>query len=173
MTRKIISIAGIVCLIILSLGIYHQCTKAKIIYVDIPKVFNGFEMKKEFQDKYKKTEAVRKRVLDSLSFNLQLLAKKLDQDAKNGQLMREFDLKREDYLKRKNIIEQDNLTLSNQYDKQILEQMSQYIADYGKQNGFDLILGADGNGTLMYAAEKMNISDEIIQYINDRYKGNE
>ena len=49
--------------------------------------------------------------------------------------------------------------------------MSQYILDYGKNNNYDLILGADGNGVLMYANDKMNISEEITKYINSRYKG--
>src|SRR3954471_3520801 len=173
MIKKLLNIAGIACLIALSLWIYHECTTTKTVYVDIPKVFNGFDMKKEFQDKFKRTEALRKRVIDSLSFDLQLMAKRVDSDQKNQVLMKEFDLKREYYFKQKNESDQDNVALSSQYDKQILEQMSQYIADYGKKNSLDLILGADGNGTLMYAADKMNISEEIIGYINDRYKGNE
>jgi outer membrane protein len=139
--------------------------------VDVPKIFNGFEMKKEFQEKYKKTEAIRKRVLDSLSFKLQIMAKQLKANPKNEMLVSEFDFRREDFFKRRDQIDQDNAALSAQYDKQILEQMSQYIMDYGKKNNCDLILGADGNGTLMYANEKMNISEEIIGYINDKYKG--
>lgn len=162
---------GIVCLVLLSLFIYHNYFTTKIAYVDIPKVFNAFEMKKELQEKYKKTEIIRKRVLDSLSLELQILSKKIRADEKNKDLVYEFDLKREDYFKRKNLIEQDNANLSAQYDKQILEQMSQYMLDYGKKHGYDLILGADGNGTLMYANEKMNISETITKYINDRYKG--
>lgn len=162
---------GIICLVFLSLFIYHSYFTTKIAYVDIPKVFNAFEMKKELQEKYKKTEIIRKRVLDSLSLELQILSKKIRADEKNKDLVYEFDLKREDFFKRKNLIEQDNANLSSQYDKQILEQMSQYMLDYGKKHGYDLILGADGNGTLMYANEKMNISEVITKYVNDRYKG--
>jgi hypothetical protein len=32
-------------------------------------------------------------------------------------------------------------------------------------------MGADGNGTLMYANDRFNISEEVTNYINDRYKG--
>lgn len=171
MLKKTLNTVGIVCLIALSLWGYHHYFKQKVGYVDVPKVFNNFEMKKEFQEKYKKTELIRKRVLDSLSFELQLMAKKLKNDSKDKDLINEFDFRREDFFKRKKQIEQDNTALSNQYDKQILEQMSQYMLDYGKNNNFDLIWGADGSGTLMYANEKMNISEEVTKYINDRYKG--
>ena len=171
MIKKLFAVLGIIGLIVLSLWIYHNCFKPKVGYVDVPKVFNGFEMKKQYQEKYKKTETIRKRVVDSLSFELQLLSKKLKDNPKDENLKNEFDLRREDFFKRKNQIEQDNTALSGQYDKEILGQMSQYILDYGKNNNYDLILGADGNGVLMYANGKMNISEEITKYINSRYKG--
>ncbi|MFL5763543.1 MAG: OmpH family outer membrane protein [Bacteroidia bacterium] len=173
MIKKALNTTGILCLIALSLWIYHSMTSSKVVYVDIPKVFNAFEMKKEFQEKFKKTESERKRVLDSLEFDLQLMSKKLGTNSKDQEMMRVFDAKRGYYFRQKNEMEQDNAALSNQYDKQILGQMSQYISDYGKQNGFDLVLGADGNGTLMYAAENMDVSNAVVQFINDKYKGNE
>lgn len=158
-------------LVIVSLVIYHHFFAMKVAYIDIPKVFNQFEMKKELQDKYKVVESGRKRLLDSLAFNLQILSKKLKDDQSNKELMYEFDTKREDYFKRKKMIEQDNVALSNQYDKQILEQMTQYILDYGKRKHYDYILGTDGNGVLMYANQAFDKSEEIIKVINNKYKG--
>ena len=171
MFKKILNVCGIVCLVLLSLFVYHNYFQKKVAYVDIPKVFNAFEMKKELQEKFKKTAIVRKRVVDSLEFDLQLLSRKLQADQKNQALMSEFDMKREYYFKQKNQIEEDNAAMSNQYDKQILERMSQYMVDYGKENNYDLILGADGNGTVMYANEIMNISEDVSKYVNDKYKG--
>jgi Skp family chaperone for outer membrane proteins len=164
-------LVGAIALVVISLYTYHRCFEKKIAYIDIPKVFNGFEMKKEMQEKYKKTEVTRQRVLDSLSLELQMLSRKLQSDKNNRELMFEFDSKREIYFKKQRQNEEDNLALSTQYDKQILGQMSQYMLDYGKANGYDVILGADGQGGLMYADEMLNISDEITEYINDKYKG--
>jgi outer membrane protein len=139
--------------------------------VDIPKVFGGFEMKKELQKKYKETETIRTKLLDSLSFHLQILSTKVRANKDDKELMYEFDVQRQDFFKRKKQIEEDNAALSAQYDKQILEQMSQYVMDYGKKNKYDLIFGTDGNGTLMFANEKYNISEDVTNYINDKYKG--
>lgn len=171
MIKKVGIAIGLLLLICIALFTYHSLFAKKIAYVDIPKVFNGFEMKKELQGKYKQVELSRKRILDSLSFSLQMLAKKMESSKNDKDLIAEFDFKREDFFKTKNRLEEDNAALSAQYDKQILEQMSQYILDYGKNNKYDLILGADGNGTLMYANEKINISEEVTIYINNRYKG--
>lgn len=171
MIKNIVLGISIICLMIFSLFVYHKYFTSKTGYVDVPKVFNSFDMKKEFQEKYKKTVTLRTRVIDSLSLDLQLLSRKLRDDQKNKDLINEFDLKREYFFKRKNNMEQDNAALSEQYDKQILEQMSQYIMDYGKKNNYDIILGTEGNGSLMYANEKYNISEEVKKFINDRYKG--
>jgi outer membrane protein len=171
MLKKIIVSVVIVSAIALSLFIYDACFTVRVAYIDIPQVFNGFEMKKELQVKYKKTEELRKRVLDSLGFDLQILSKKLQSDQGNKELINEFDLRRENYLKKKSMIQQDNAALSAQYDKQILEQMSQYVYDYGKEHNYDMILGSDGNGMLMFAKDKFNISKEIEVYINNKYKG--
>ena len=172
MIKKVVNAAAVLCLIIISLVAYHAFFERKVAYVEITKVFNGFVMKKELQEKFEHTHNLRKRIVDSLSFDLQLLSKKLqgkkDNDKESIDL---FDTKRDYFLKKKKEVEEDNSALSSQYDKQILEQMTQYVLDYGKKNRYDLIFGSDSNGSLMYANEKYNISEEIITYINNRYKG--
>ncbi len=171
MAKKIIAGIGLLGLITLSLLIYHFVAKPKVAYIDVPKVFNGFEMKTEMQHKYKNTETIRKKIADSLSFDLQMLSRKLQENKNDKDLAYLFDLKRQEFFKKKKEMEEDNMVLSNQYDKQILEQMSQYVLDYGKKNNYDFIYGSDGNGTLMYAGDQYNLSEEIISYINNRYKG--
>ena len=172
MTKKLIGILTVFFLVIISLVTYHIYFERKVAYVEITKVFNGFVMKKELQEKFEHTHNIRKKIVDSLSFDLQLLSKKLqDKKVNDKEMVDMFDMKREYFLKKKKEVEQDNAALSSQYDKQILEQMTQYVLDFGKKNHYDLIFGSDSNGSLMYANEKYNISQEIITYINNRYKG--
>lgn len=40
------------------------------------------------------------------------------------------------------------------------------------KKGYRYIFGAEGSGVLMYADERNNITKEVIEYINARYKGN-
>lgn len=55
----------------------------------------------------------------------------------------------------------------------IWKQINGYLKEYGKKNQFRFIYGATGSGNLMYADEIENISEEVIQYINQKYEGNE
>lgn len=159
-----------------AITIYHHFYATKTAYVDIKQVFNGFQMKSELEAKYKQVKQGRDKILDSLSFNLKVLSKHLNEqkiakkDISKEELYR-FEYDREEYLRLKNQFVEDNAALSQKMDNQILTQLTQYVIEFGKKQDYDLILGADGNGSLMYSKEKYNISDEITVFINNKYKG--
>jgi outer membrane protein len=162
----------------LSLLAYHRYFAQKTGYIEIKKVFDKFQMKKELEEKYKQTAKAREKIIDSLSFSLQIISRQLTEQSKskegvNKELATRFEIKRDEFLKLKNRFGEDNAALSQKYDGQILEQMTQYVIEFGKKNNYDIILGADGNGTLMHAKENYNISDQVIEYINNKYKGAE
>jgi outer membrane protein len=147
--------------------------KQKTGYVVIEDVFNSFEFKKEMQKKYEKTKIVTSRIIDSLQFELQSLAGKLDheKDPKKEDILR-FETDREDFLKRKQKSADELQNLSNEYDKEILSQLNQYIHDYGAQNGYTYIFGNDNSGSLMYAHDAENITAQVITFVNSKYQGN-
>jgi outer membrane protein len=160
----------------LGIFIYHKSVKKKVGYIEIKKVFNGFQMKKELEEKFKQTANSREKIVDSLALNLKLISKQLNEQKEtkegiNKDLAYMFEIKREEYLKLKGQFTEDNTALSQKYDGQILEQLTQYILEYGKTNNYELIFGADGSGNLMYANEGLNISDDISIYVNNKYKG--
>jgi outer membrane protein len=169
-----ILLSGLICLA--GLVVYHKLYTTKTAYIEIKKVFNGFQMKTELENKYKQTQKGRDKILDSLSFNLKILSKHLNEQKNtkggvNKDELYQFEYNREEYLKLKNQYQEDNAALSQKYDSQILAQLTQYVIEFGKKNNYDIILGADGNGSLMYSKEVYNISDEVIIFINNKYKG--
>lgn len=159
-----------------ALLIYHRFYSTKTAYIETKKVFNSFRMKAELEEKYKHMQKGRDKVLDSLAFDLKIMSKHLnDQKAAKADISKDeiyrFEYSREEYLKLKNQYQEDNAALSQKYDSQILAQLTQYVIEFGKKNNYDIILGADGTGSLMYSKESLDISDEIIVFINNKYKG--
>lgn len=155
---------------------YHWIFAVKTAYIDIKKVFNGFQMKSELEEKFKRTEKERTKILDSISFDLKVMSKHLnDQQIEKKNILQDeisrFEYTREKYMSLKSRFEEDNAALSGQYDSQILAQLTQYVIEYGKARNYDIILGADGNGSLMYSKDAYDISDEVIVFINNKYKG--
>ena len=56
--------------------------------------------------------------------------------------------------------------------QQVWGRLNDYIQLYGEENEFMLILGAQGNGNVMYAQETINITEEVLKFANSKYQGN-
>jgi outer membrane protein len=60
---------------------------------------------------------------------------------------------------------------SARYTADIWRFINESISEYGKEHDYDYIMGATGNGSLMYANPEKDITSKIIKYCNDRYIG--
>lgn len=159
-------------ILLISYIAYEKMNKPQTGYVLIQEVFNGFELKKDYERKLTATKNSRQRILDSLETELKILGKKIEgEQGKNKDDINIFTVKRENYFQKKKIIEEDNALQTKKYDDEIITQLNQYIKDYGKEKNYTYIFGNDGNGSLMYGKEINNITKETIEYVNERYRG--
>lgn len=153
-------------------GIYVYQEKTKAGWIDLNKVYADFEFKKELENKLIKTQQARQTIIDTLELELKLLSRQLKTDNQKDKGKRDlFEVKKEEYYKKKKTFEEDNDALQKQYNDQILVQLNQYLRDYGDKHGYTYIYGADGTGVLMYADKSKEITNEVKKYINERYKG--
>lgn len=149
---------------------YHH---KKYAYIELKKVFDEFEMSKQYNNKLEATLSRRKLISDSMEVNLKAAARLLaTKNIKSGPEADEFIMNKETYLEKRKQFEEDNNALRQQYNTEITKQLNQYIRDYGEKNKYELVLGADGSGGIMYAEDKLNVTEEVIKYINARYQGN-
>lgn len=148
-----------------------SCTQKKSAYVDIQYVFNGFEYKKELEKELIAIKSNRNYLLDSLRTNLKILSNKYEMDKGNKDLIAEFNVARENFLERKSAIEEEEANIIKQSDAKIFKQINSYIKEYGRENDYDYIFGATSSGNIMYADTLNDISKEITEYINKKYKG--
>jgi len=182
MSSKHEGLLWILVVIALGLGIYsvvnlpkekeEVAMMNKTGYVDIPVLFQEFEMKQELQGKLEKDLLSKKTVLDSLMFQLQTLNNELEHQEKPTQEdILKFQQLQSYYMQQKEITDNYTLDLTQKYDTQILTQMTQYVKDFGVENGYDYIFGASSDGSIMYAPEPNNVTKEVANYINKKYQG--
>jgi outer membrane protein len=164
-------------LILLILGligsaVYSKSQQKKIAFVKIGELYNDFEMKKELERSLISISNSRKNILDSMELELKLIDKKIQTNsASDANLKDLFESKRENYFLKKNQFQEDNNQMQEQYTANIMKQLNQYVADYGRENEYWYIFGAEGSGALMYADSKEEITKEVGKYINEKYKG--
>jgi outer membrane protein len=141
-------------------------------YVDVTTVFSKFEMKKELQKKLEKELFNKQSVIDSLMFQLQSLSNELSAKEKPSEVeIAKFQSLQQYYAQQKQTFDAYSQELTGKYDDQILSQMSQYIKDFGMNNGYDYVFGATGNGSILYGNELNDVTEEVILYINKSYQG--
>jgi outer membrane protein len=131
--------------------------KRKIAFVYNQTVFDEFEGKAVLEQKLSGVKAANKLVLDSMVALI-----------KGGrtELM-------PTYQEKYQLLAAQEQHVTDQYTQDIWAFINEAIAQYGKENKYDYILGTSGTGNLMYADSTNNITPQIVTYINNKYKGHD
>lgn len=159
-------------LIILSIVTYIN-PKNKIAYVDRTKLFQKFEMKNDLSKDFEIIERRNIKEVDSLNRKLEQITEKLKlagQDFDKEELM-EYNRLRNYIAEHTKQLELAQQERSLEITQQIWNRLNQYIDEFGKENGYDIIFGAAGEGNIMYGRDKLNISEEVLNYVNRKYNG--
>jgi outer membrane protein len=150
---------------------FISCTKEKVAYIDLAQVFNGFKYKVELEKELTEVKNQRKFKLDSLEALLKLLSNKVKFDPKNKDHIIRYQTEKELYFKQKYLYEDEEEGLVKSYDAKIISQLNSYVKEYGAQHHYSIIFGATSTGNVMYADTSLNISRDVIQFINQKYIG--
>lgn len=134
----------------------------KIVFMDNFKVFEEFELKKEYdsllfidQDKFKKQ-------LDSLGFEIQL-------QEKNPQARLNAEMLKKEYALYQQKLSEELEAKSSEYTGIVYERLNSYVKSYGKEHNYTMILGTDGKGNVMYIDSTADITKDLIKYVNKKY----
>tara|TARA_R110002072_G_scaffold303135_1_gene495208 strand:- start:7436 stop:7924 length:489 start_codon:yes stop_codon:yes gene_type:complete len=150
-----------ICLFALLESCKSSNNSQKIGFMENIKVFEEFTMKKDYDLKIEEDISKEVQVLDSI----QLLVNKMSIQGNQEnlkQLKQEYFQKQEQY-------NQLFKNLSTKYTTEVNDRLNGYIKDFSNKKGYDIILGSGGEGNVMFTKEKINITDELIIYINEKY----
>lgn len=169
---KLILLIGGLILFLGAAFFYHSVLQIpKTAYVDIQEVFDEFKGKKELAISLQRFENKSRSFLDSLSMDIKVLQQNLPKHKEPRAVLAKLQEKQD-------LLQKVNYEYVNQYEEQekrytnqIWMQINQYVNDYGEKSDYDYVFGTSGNGSLMYASKRKNITSEIINYINERYEG--
>jgi len=169
MVKKIILYASLIVLLG-SITSFITFNRLKVAYVNTYSVYNDFKLKKELEEKLNKTQLTRKVLLDSLRVKIQMASLDKSKYGEKDFFLRMEEQKQAYFAKEKQYTE-DNAAQAQKYTDEVWKQLNQYIKEFGAENGYDYIIGANGEGNLMFAKEKHDISKDVIKYVNEKYQG--
>lgn len=143
--------------------IYHSFFQHKVAYVKNDVLLAEFQMTKDLNQKLEITKLSRRQELDSIELKIASMIE-VDSLSENVLTLRKI------YQKRAELYSEEIVELSQQLNQQIENRVNQYLKEYCKENGYDIVLGASGTGSLLFAKDEFNITDDLIDYINKKYE---
>lgn len=162
----------ITCSLLLSVFslLFSVYSKEDLVFVDTGKLFADFKMSKELNKQMEGIQTARKSVLDSLYRNLTLATQEAKaKGEKDTEKLNHIYLMQDEFNYRQQKFQEENAQIMNDYNSKIFAQLNEYINEYGKKNKYTFVFGANGQGSLMFASDKKDITNEILEYINSRY----
>ena len=157
-----------------------SCTQTKIAYVDVEEILKEYKGTKDAEKEMNKKSAEIGKELDEQAKVYQ--AKVTDYYAKADKMTTKARQQEE-----QNLMQQQELLKQSQQQAQmnvqkdgqdkmteINENIEDFVADYAKNNGYTYILGTSSQTkTVLYGDSKSDITDNILEALNDAYKKND
>ena len=158
---KKVVIALVVSLLVQTAVCYFLVHKSekKIVYADAIKLFNGYKFKLDLEQSSQSSLNRLKNSLDSVS----AIYKVNPSDPQVQQLV----------MEKQEMLNQSYNKINKEINDKVWERLNPKIQEFGKSHHIDMMIGANGMGTLLYASDSWDITDELIKYVNENYeKGN-
>jgi len=77
--------------------------------------------------------------------------------------------KEQELLRYREAIQQRAQQENQRLTQAVLAEINAYLKQYGKQKGYTFILGATENGSIVYAADEADITDDVLKGLNEQY----
>lgn len=155
---------------VIAISCMLMMNQKKTAFVDLGKLYDGFELTKQKQTELQSMNFSFKNALDSLALEIKSIEDALTINY-NKELEEKLQIKKINYYK---IEENMSIKLEEEKgkgDELIWQQINTYTQEFGKEKGYDYIYGGNGSGSLMFANESKDISEDVLVYINKKFAG--
>lgn len=173
MKNYILTFSTMILMLMLGFSIYHYSFDYKVGIIDSGRLISEYKGTKAALSELETKTKVWKSNLDTLTIEFQNEIKKFEKDRVNMS-EKEIQLSHELLRNKQSQVEQYQQVTENKIaeeDKKVSQSVYAYInqvvSAYGKKNNFKFILGAKGDGGVLYGDEAIDITNELIEILND------
>ncbi len=162
----------IIALLLLSAGFLLfkiQRNQTKPAIVDIVRVFEEFDMKKEYQKEYESKMRKVSVQIDSLTLGIEsAMASGVESSSLKSEILRSSVERRSKLLDQKKNMENDELLA---IDSQIQERLSVYLKLFGEENGYSYIVPKSSELSVITVDTTLDVTSKAIDFVNMKYSG--
>lgn len=141
----------------------------KVAYVNVGKLFDAYERTKASESVLEKKGKQKEAEMEGRVSELKKLRESLEllNDKAREAKVREIEAKADELKRFRANTSRDLRSERDAAAEQILNEIQTIVADYGKTNGYSLILD---ERTMLYGQAAYDATDEILTVLNSRYK---
>lgn len=158
-------------------AIFQLQSSSHQVYVDVNKLLEGYKRTKivraEFEEKAKTLNAN----VDSLMGDWQKELKSYEKE-RSKMSKKELELKQQLLSNKQQQINNYQQAIQKQIQQEdkkstqtVINDINDYVKDYGKSHDYTIIFGASGGGNIMYANTEADLTATILEGLNKEFEG--
>jgi outer membrane protein len=166
---------AVLAVVLSGVAIYFAKSSSELVYVDVNKLIEGYKKTKVAKAEFDKKANTMKANEDSLVVNWQKELKSYEKE-RSSYSPNELKLKQELLSNRQQQINGYQETIQKKIQEEdkkvtqtLINDINNYVKEYGKNKGYKIIFGASGGGNIMYAMESADLTEEVLKGLNAEY----
>lgn len=163
--NKLILSIAIIALVLSIVSLFFTRKNQAAVYVDLNEVYSKYDYTIEMNQILEKGKIARKQNLDSLAY---IIESSRGSEKLSNETIRELEGQ---YVSKQSYFESTSKEEATRYYNLIWDQINERTKDFAKDENIDLILGANGSGSLMFGNENVDKTQDLIEYLNNIYNG--
>lgn len=152
-----------------------SCNQQKTAYVDTTKLIQEYTEMQEVEAEFTTKSDRVKGQLDSLARTFQQEVQEYQENMNTMSTEQRQEIE-ERLMQKQQAIQQQQQQMGTQLRQEsdvvidsIVNKVKDYVRDYGKENDYTYIFGSNESANIMYAEEGLDITEEILQKLNESY----
>lgn len=171
-----IIISIIVSVLALTFSVYTKVSTPKVAYVRVLDVLYKYNGMKMAHTKFRKQAEEWRSNVDTLErrYHAALADYKSKLQSSSNKVLEEdkllLDRIEADYKKYASVVNNQAQEEEKKLTDEVVNQVNAFVEEYAKKKGYDIVFGAEGSGNIMYGNKGFDLTDEIINKLNEEYK---
>lgn len=140
---------------LIGLSVFLTLKKDTVGIVNMPELYNQYQGRKDVEARFAGKINRLVYLTDSLEKDMNKLS--ITEKQINGEKI--------------NLFNDEKMRNELEMQQQVWNQLNEYMLEFGKSRKYKLILGASNNGNIVYSHESVDLTKELIEYVNEKYEG--
>lgn len=156
-----------------------ESVNSKIVYVNTDSLIRNYQMAIDLNEAFLKKQEDRNTIFNKKAKEFDTEAYNFQQKAENGGFLSQerAESARKELVDKQQKLQQlqqdmtsEAYTEQEENNKKLLSTITEFLKEYNKDKGYDIILSTINAGTVLYSEDGFDITNDVIDQLNAKYQ---